>query len=143
VRTILIILGAAILASAGGCRDKREYRASVAFHAKGTRDCLGFLRQMIGGEYQVGGDDVPDLSGANADGYAKQVAADRFDRALSSLPARIDKQQPDRAGERKAAAQEAIKIWRQLQPRILRMPADDAQARLDEIAALLDDVERD
>ena len=143
MRKTLLILGALILASAGGCRDKQKYRASVAFHAKGARDCLHFLRRMIGGEYKVGGDDMPDLSGANADGYAKQVAADRFDRALSSLPARIDKQQPDRAAERKAAAEKALTIWREIQPKITRMPANDAQAKLDEIAALLDEVEKD
>ena len=91
--------------------------------------------------------------GNDLSGRAKQVlvagklesvyAIDKFDRAITGLPARIDKQQPPRQAERKAAAVKAVELWKQVKPALAGMPLEQATARLDEIQALLDEVERD
>ena len=96
------------------------------------------------GDKAVGpaGKDEPELQGVNPSGYGKLYAIDKFDRALTGLPARIDEEKPARAAERKAAAEKAVEIWMQIKPAAAGMPSDKATAKLDEIQALLDEVER-
>ena len=127
-----------------GCRDEQKHRASVEFHAKGARSCLAYLRRMLGGE-AVGpaGKDETELQGVNPSHCGKLYAIDKFDRAVTGLPARVDKQQPPRQAERKAAAVKAVELWKQVRLALAGMPPEQAAARLDEVEALLDEVERD
>jgi len=99
---------------------------------------------MVGGDPAgAAGKDDAELQGVNPSHYGKLYAIDKFDRALTGLPARIDKQQPPRQAERKAAAVKAVELWRQIKPALAGLPPDQAAAKLDEIEALLDEVERD
>ena len=90
---MLIASLAALLAASAGCRDKRKYRSSVAFHAKGARACLGYLRRTLGGQYAS---TAP--AGALLSSYQAKIAAiDKMDRALTYLPEHIEKNQPSRS----------------------------------------------
>ena len=141
---ILVAMLIALALAAPGCRDEQKHRASVEFYAKGARSCLAYLRRMLGDKaIGTAGKDEPELQGVNPSAYGKLYAIDKFDRAITGLPARVDKQQPPRQAERKAAATKAVELWKRIKPKLAGMPLEQATAKLDEIEALLDEVERD
>ena len=114
----------------GGCKSGGSYRSSVNFHAEGVR--LGI--QRVNGE----------IARNPRDYYGMNVATDHLERALSGLPARIGKKATTRVEERKAKAEEAIKLFAALKPVLvgLQFDAGEVKAKLAELGRLIDEVEK-
>ncbi len=133
-RTVLLLaLPCALLP---GCGDPQQRRSSVKFHAEGCRKSLEMLRRVLrlwkAEKLQEPHYDIP-------------IAIDTLSRALSGLPARIEKKATTRVEERKAAAEKARALFEQLRPKLNSRGFEEAEvnAKLDELARLLDEVERE
>ncbi|GAF77699.1 unnamed protein product [marine sediment metagenome] len=114
---------------AGGCRDEKKHRAGVDFQVEGARVTMESLRRQIAREPM--------------DTYGMRRATDRFARALGGLPARVEDKATTRVKERKAAAEKAVEMFAALRPVLESLKFDRAEgnAKLDEVAKLLDEVE--
>jgi len=139
----LIFLSACLACSlSAGCASKQKQRSTVAFHTKGVR--LGIRRvrnemEMVGRRKRK--ERVP-----GGDFYAMKTATDMLARALRGLPGRIQKKATTRVPERKAAAEKAAEVFRQLEPQLLSLQFDEAkkakiEAGFAEIEQLLTEVE--
>lgn len=113
-----------------GCKDKRKYRSSVEFQVKGARVTMESLRRQIARD--------------PLDPYGMRLATDRFARALDGVPAKVEEKATTRVKERKAAAEKANEMFKALRPVLesLDFKRPEVNAKLDEVAKLLDEVER-
>lgn len=128
---IALCLGCLLLS---GCGGGQKHRASVEFHAEGVRHAIGRLRREIDRA----------AAGKPVDGYAMNSATDAVARALRGLPARTEKMARTRKAERKAAAEKARQLFQAYRPGLesLRYDPAEAGAKLSELEALMDEVER-
>ena len=119
-----------------GCKDAKEHRASVEFHAEAVRNSLAMLRRTVR-QFKAGELKEPS--------YDMRIVTDLLDRALYGLPERIEKRATTRVEERKAAAVKARKLFQQLRPKLDALSFEEAEANamFDVIASLLDEVERE
>jgi len=119
-----------------GCSDPKERRTSVEFHADAVRKTMKVLRHVVrlqaAGKLKEPHYDVP-------------IAIDLVNGSLAGLPARIETKAKTRVAERKAAAVQAQKLFRELQPKLRSLKFEEAEvnAKLDEILALIDEVEKE
>ena len=126
----------------GGCGGSKESRATVEFHAQGAREAIGRLRGEVNrpktDQRQVGPDRRDNAQ------YRMQNATEQVSRALRGLPARIDKAAQTRKAERRSAAEKARQLFEAYRPALESLRYDKAQAnaRLDELIELLDQVEQ-
>ena len=113
-----------------GCKDEKKHRAGVEFQVEGARVTMASLRRGIACDPM--------------DPFGMRRATDRFARALGGVPARVESKATTRVQERKAAAEKAVEIFTALRPVLESLDFDraEANAKLDEVAKLLDDVER-
>ena len=113
-----------------GCKDERKHRAGVEFQVKGARVTMESLRRQIARDPM--------------NPYGMRLATDRFARALGGVPARVEDKATTRVKERKAAAEKAVEAFTALRPVLdsLKFERAEANAKLDEVAKLLDEVER-
>lgn len=113
-----------------GCKDEEKRRAGVAFQVEGARVTMESLRRQIAREPM--------------NPYGMRLATDRFARALGGVPARVQDKAATRVQERKAAAEKAVEMFGALRPVLesLKFDRAEANAKLDEVAKLLDEVER-
>ena len=132
-RAALVLLACALLA---GCSDPKERRASVGFHADAVRKTIKVLRRVVrlqaAGKLKEPHYDIP-------------IAIELVNGSLAGLPARIEAKAKTRVAERKAAAEEARELFQQLRPKLnsLKFEELEVNATLDEILALIDEVERE
>ncbi len=130
---LLTLLCCTLLA---GCSNPKERRASLAFHAGAVRKTLAMVKRTVrlfkAGQLKEPGYDIP-------------IALEALGNNLSGLPARIEKKATTRVEERKAAAVKAGEIFREIRPKLRSLKFDEAEAnaKLDEIGALIDEVEKD
>jgi hypothetical protein len=128
---VALCLGLVLLS---GCGGGRKRRASVEFHAEGVRYAVGRLSREIDRA----------RAGQRVDAYAMSSATDAVERALRGLPERIEKKAATRVEERKAKAEEAIKLFAALRPVLvgLRFDEGEVKAKLAELGRLIDEVEK-
>ena len=132
-RAALVLLACALL---GGCSDPEERRASVEFHADAVRKTMEVLRRVVrlqaAGKLKEPHYDIP-------------IAIDLVNGSLAGLPARVEAQAKTRVAERKAAAEKARELFAQLRPKLQSLKFEQAEinAKLDEILALIDEVEKE
>jgi len=118
-----------------GCTDPKERRASVKFHAQAVRKSMEVLRRVVrlqaAGQLQEPHYDIP-------------IAIELVSGQLAGLPKRIEQKAETRVEERKAAAVKAQDLFKALQPKLrsLKFTDADINAKLDEVLALIDEVER-
>jgi len=137
-RLLCVPLALAAVGSAAGCRDDREYRESVEFHVVSVRQCIQRLRHVVNTPPRPV--DNPDRP-ANK-GYALKIAADGLRRALMHLPGRIKTSATTRVPERLAAAEKAKQAFAAIHPTLEGLPPEKVNATLDEIAALMDEIQK-
>jgi outer membrane murein-binding lipoprotein Lpp len=113
-----------------GCKDEEKHRASVEFQVEGARVTMDRLRRQIARE--------------PLDAYGMQRATDSFARALGGVPARVEDKAATRVQERKASAEKAVEVFTALRPVLESLEFDraEANAKLNEVAKLLGEVER-
>ena len=132
-RAALFLLVCALI---GGCRDPQKRRASVEFHADAVRKTMEVLRRVVrlhaAGELKEPHYDIP-------------IAIELVTGSLAGLPARVEAKAKTRVPERKAAAEKARQLFAQLRPKLrsLKFTEADINPKLDEILALIDEIERE
>ena len=130
-RAALVLLACALL---GGCRDPQQRRASLEFHADAVRKTMEVLRRVV--RLQAAGKEPH---------YDIPIAIDLVNGSLAGLPARIEAKAKTRVAERKAAAEKARELFAKLRPKLRSLKFKEAEinAKLDEILALIDEVEKE
>ena len=136
------LLCATVLAI-GGCRDDAEEMTTVSFHAEGVRLNLRRVRAEIARASAPPGQG-PTSQRSNGNYYAMRTACDKLARALGGLPDRVTNKADSRGEQRRAAAERAVQLFEALRPTLESMRYDPAEAgaKLDELARLIDEVER-
>lgn len=126
IPALLGLLAAAALAGCGGGKEKRS---SVSFHADGVRQNIERVRDQLTRTHNP---------------FAMQSATDALYRALEGLPVRIERKATERVQQRKAKAQEALAFFVELRKTLDAMTYDQAEAnaKLDELAKIIDGVEQ-
>jgi len=125
--TACLLAGATL--TVAGCGDPQERRATLGFSCRAVRQCLDHLRTQL----------------PRRELYPMKAATDSLARALAGLPAKVQKKAATRQAERKAAALKARALFEELQPVLESLKYDEAEmnARLDELAGIIDEVERE
>jgi hypothetical protein len=126
--TVIIALVACSLLT--GCKGGESKRAEVGFHVQGVRLAIDRVKK--------------EAARNPRDTYGMRIATDGLSRALEGLPERIEKKASSRVQERKAAAEEAIKLFEKLKPTLEGLQFDQAkvEAEFAELNKLLDEVEK-
>ena len=119
-----------------GCGNGAEERSRVEFHTQSARDVIEWLKDIITGPQESVGGRGPDDAIATYSGQLGNV--------LASLPAAVEAKAETRKAERVVAAKKARDMYEGFRAQLIsrKLDKDKAIAKLDELLAILDEVDK-